>query len=313
MGKILTVMRSILLAASQNAWLRERAGRYKFVRRSVSRFMPGEEAEDAIRAASALAEKRIGGVLSHLGENIRNAQEAEDATQHYLMVLAKIHESGMQTELSVKLTQLGLDQSPDLCGENLRRILKEEKSERIVWIDMEASSCVDATLQVYRRALAEFPKTGICLQAYLRRSKSDLEALLPLKASVRLVKGAYKESPEVAFPEKKDVDENFFSLAQTLIRAQREDNLKRVVFGTHDTALIRRLAEFSANEGMPKRTLEIQMLYGIQSAELERLAADGYCAAAFICYGRSWYPWFIRRLAERPANLWFVVKNIFAR
>ena len=309
----MSVMRSILLAASQNAWLRERAGKYKFVRRSVSRFMPGEEVDDAIRAASALAEKRIGSVLSHLGENIRNAQEADDATQHYLMVLGKIHESGMQTELSVKLTQLGLDQSVDLCSGNLRRILQKEKPERSVWIDMEASSYVDATLEVYRRALAEFPKTGICLQAYLFRSKNDLEALLPIKASVRLVKGAYKEPPEVAYAIKKDVDENFFALAQRMIQAQREGNLLRTIFGTHDAALIRRLAESSANEGLPKQSLEIQMLYGIQRAELERLAKDGYRAAAFICYGHSWYPWFIRRLAERPANLWFVAKNIFAR
>lgn len=306
-------MRSILLAASQNTWLRERAGKYKFVRRSVARFMPGEEAEDALRAAQVLAEKRVGSVLSHLGENISNAQEAEDATQHYLMVLGKIHESGMQTELSVKLTQLGLGQSVDLCIENLRRILREEKSERSVWIDMEASSYVDATLEVYGRALVEFPKTGICLQAYLFRSNNDLQALLPLRASVRLVKGAYKEPPEVAYPAKKDVDENFFSLAQTMIRAQRDSKLLRTIFGTHDAALIRRLVDFSANEGLPKQSLEIQMLYGIQRAELERLAADGYRAAAFICYGHSWYPWFIRRLAERPANLWFVAKNIFAR
>lgn len=307
------VMRSILLAASQNSWMRERAGRYKFVRRSVARFMPGEEADDAIRAAKALAEQRVGGVLSHLGENIRNSQEAEDATQHYLMVLGKIHASGMQAELSVKLTQLGLDQSVDLCSENLRRILREEAPEKSVWIDMEASPYVDATLDVYRRALREFPHTGICLQAYLFRSNHDLEGLLPLRASVRLVKGAYKEPPEVAIPVKKDVDDNFFALARTMIRAQRDGRLVRAVFGTHDVALIRRLAELSATEGLPKQALEFQMLYGIQRAELERLAAEGYRAAAFICYGHSWYPWFIRRLAERPANLWFVAKNFFAK
>jgi proline dehydrogenase len=309
----LSVMRSILLAASQNVWMRERAGRYKFVRRSVSRFMPGEEADDAIRAAKALAEKRIGGVLSHLGENIRNSQEAEDATRHYLTVLGKIQASGMQTELSVKLTQLGLDQSVGLCSDNLHRILKEERPEKSIWIDMEASSYVDATLEVYRRALAKFPRTGICLQAYLFRSRNDLDALLPLHASVRLVKGAYKEPPEVAIPAKKAVDDNFFALAQTMVRAQRDGKLLRAIFGTHDTVLIRRLAELSATEGLPQQALEIQMLYGIQRVELERLATEGYRAAAFICYGHSWYPWFIRRLAERPANLWFVAKNLFGK
>ncbi|GAC1641215.1 MAG: hypothetical protein NVS9B14_22830 [Candidatus Acidiferrum sp.] len=178
---------------------------------------------------------------------------------------------------------------------------------------MEASLYVDATLEIYRQVIADFPRTGICLQAYLFRTQRDLESLLPLKPNVRLVKGAYKEPPDIAYPAKEDVDANFFSLAQTMIREQKNGRVLRTVFGTHDTQLIRRLIEFSAKEEMPKETLEIQMLFGIQRAELERLAAEGYPAAAFICYGHSWYPWFIRRLAERPANLWFVARNIFAR
>jgi len=306
-------MRSILLAASQNGWLRERAARYKFVRRSVSRFMPGEEIEDALRAAQALTAKRIGSVFTHLGENIRDAREAEDVTQHYRMVLGKIRSAGLATEISVKLTQLGLDQSVDLCTQNVRRIVQQESSEKTVWIDMEASFYVDATLEVYRRILVEFPHTGVCLQAYLFRTKKDLQALLPLKPSVRLVKGAYKESPEIAYPIKKDVDENYFSLGQEMLRAQREGEMKRVAFGTHDAVMIRRLAEFTAKEGMPKHALEIQMLYGIQRAEQERLAVEGYRSAVLVAYGHFWYPWFVRRLAERPANLWFLAKNVFAR
>lgn len=306
-------MRSILLAASQNVWLREHAANYKFVRRSVARFMPGEHVEDAISAAAALAEQSIGGVLSHLGENIQDARDAEEATQHYLMVLEKIRDSKLQTELSVKLTQLGLDQSIDLCLNNLRRILQQESPNKTVWIDMEASSYVDATLEIYRRSLMEFPRTGICLQAYLFRSQKDLETLLPLRPNIRLVKGAYKEPPEIAYAAKKDVDENFFSLAKTMIRAQQEGDMPRTVFGTHDIALIRRLSALATNREIPRRELEIQMLYGIQRAELGRLTAEGYRTAAFICYGPSWYPWFIRRLAERPANLWFVAQNIFPR
>ncbi len=252
-------------------------------------------------------------MFTHLGENIRDAQEADEVTQHYLIVLQKIRDAGLRTEISVKLTQLGLDQSVELCSQNLRRILQQESPEKTVWVDMEASSYVDATLEVYRRALAQFPRTGVCLQAYLLRTKKDLDDLLPLKPSVRLVKGAYKEPPEIAFPAKKDVDESYFSLGQQMLRAAGGGSMCRAAFGTHDTVMIRRLAEFASKEGMPKQSLEIQMLYGIQRAEQERLAAEGYRSAVLVAYGQYWYPWFVRRLAERPANLWFLAKNVFAR
>ncbi len=309
----MSLMRSLLLAASQNVWLREHASHYKFVRRSVARFMPGEEIDDALAAARLLDVKRIGSVFTHLGENIRDAGEADEVTQHYLIVLERIRAAELQTEISVKLTQLGLDQSVDLCSANVKRILQSEDPAKTVWIDMEASAYVDATLEVYRRALAKFPRTGICLQAYLFRTKKDLEALLPLKPSVRLVKGAYKELPSVAFPAKSDVDESYFSLGQSMLRAQRDGAMFRAAFGTHDTAMIKRLEDFCASEQMPKLALEVQMLYGIQRAEQERLATEGYRSAVLVAYGKYWYPWFVRRLAERPANLWFLAKNMFAR
>jgi len=309
----MSLMRSLLLAASQNTWLREHASHYKFVRRSVARFMPGEEIDDALAAAELLEAKRIGSVFTHLGENIRDASEADEVTQHYLIVLERIRVAELQTEISVKLTQLGLDQSVDLCTANVKRILQSQGPAKTVWIDMEASAYVDATLEVYRRALVEFPRTGICLQAYLFRTKKDLDALLPLKPSVRLVKGAYKEPPSVAFPAKSDVDESYFSLGQSVLSAQRDGAMFRAAFGTHDTVMIKRLADFCASERMSKSALEIQMLYGIQRAEQERLAAEGYRSAVLVAYGKYWYPWFVRRLAERPANLWFLAKNIFAR
>src|SRR5262249_39951460 len=171
----MSVMRSLLLAASQNRWLRERASRYKFVRRSVSRFMPGEEVEDAIGAAKALESKKIAGVFTRLGENIADVREAEEVTQHYVGVLRKIREAGVRTEISVKLTQLGLDQSAELCVANVKRIVEAECPDKTVWIDMEASSYVDATLDVYREVLAQFPRAGVCLQACLFRTKQDLE------------------------------------------------------------------------------------------------------------------------------------------
>jgi proline dehydrogenase len=252
-------------------------------------------------------------VFTHLGENIRDASEADEVTQHYLIVLERIRAAELRAEISVKLTQLGLDQSVDLCAANVRRILQAEDAGKTVWIDMEASSYVDATLEVYRRVLAEFPRTGVCLQAYLFRTQKDLEALLPRKPSVRLVKGAYKEPPAVAFPAKKDVDENYVSLGQTMLRAQHDGAMVRAAFGTHDTVMIKRLADFCSTGGMPKSALEIQMLYGIQRSEQERLAAEGYRSAVLLAYGKYWYPWFVRRLAERPANLWFLAKNLFAR
>jgi len=309
----MSLMRSLLLAASQNVWLREHASHYKFVRRSVARFMPGEEIDDALAAAKLLEAKRIGSIFTHLGENIRDASEADEVTQHYLIVLERIRAAQLQTEISVKLTQLGLDQSVDLCSANVKRILQSEEPAKTVWIDMEASAYVDATLEVYRRVLVEFPRTGICLQAYLFRTKKDLETLLPLKPAVRLVKGAYKEPPNIAFPAKSDVDESYFSLGQSMLRAQRDGAMFRAAFGTHDATMIKRLADFCASERMSKSSLEIQMLYGIQRAEQERLAIEGYRSAVLVAYGKYWYPWFVRRLAERPANLWFLAKNVFAR
>ena len=309
----MSLMRSLLLAASQNVWLREHASHYKFVRRSVARFMPGEEIDDALAAAKLLEAKRIGSIFTHLGENIRDASEADEVTQHYLIVLERIRAAQLQTEISVKLTQLGLDQSVDLCSANVKRILQSENPAKTVWIDMEASAYVDATLEVYRRVLVEFPRTGICLQAYLFRTKKDLETLLPLKPAVRLVKGAYKEPPNIAFPAKSDVDESYFSLGQSMLRAQRDGAMFRAAFGTHDATMIKRLADFCASERMSKASLEIQMLYGIQRAEQERLAIEGYRSAVLVAYGKYWYPWFVRRLAERPANLWFLAKNVFAR
>jgi proline dehydrogenase len=308
----MALMRSVLLAASQNKWLRENAVNLPFVRRSVARFMPGESLDAAMEAARRLEQKNIATVFTNLGENVKDRAEASEVTQHYLDVLHRIHESGLKTEISVKLTQLGLDLSPDFCFENLDRIIAQEQKAAIVWVDMEASPYVDATLDIYKRAIAKYPNVGICLQAYLYRTQKDVEALLPLRPSIRLVKGAYKEPPEIAFPRKQDVDENYFSLAQAMMAGQAAGNCIRAAFGTHDVKLIRRLAEHAAWNAFPKNSFEVQMLYGIQREEQERLAREGYRSAVLVAYGTYWYPWFVRRLAERPANLWFMARNLFA-
>jgi proline dehydrogenase len=308
----MSLMRSLLLAASQNRWLRDHVTHYSFVRGTVSRFMPGETLDDALGAAEMLRSKKIGTVFTHLGENIKDHGEAQQVTEHYLEVLKRIREKGLQAEISVKLTQLGLDLSPDLCFEHLNAIIERAEKDSIVWVDMEASSYVDATLDLYRRALTAHSNVGICLQAYLHRTKDDLTKLLPLRPSIRLVKGAYNEPPEIAFPRKQDVDENYFELGKQMLKAKKENCCARAAFGTHDVELIRRLADFASAEGFAKKDFEVQMLYGIQRAEQERLATDGCASIVLVAYGTYWYPWFVRRLAERPANLWFIVRNVFA-
>src|SRR5206468_7619147 len=308
----MSLMRSLLLAASQNRWLRDHATHYSFVRGTVSRFMPGEKLDDALRAAEALRSKKIGSVFTHLGENIKDRAEAQQVAEHYLEVLKRIREKGLQAEISVKLTQLGLDLSPNLCFEHLNAIIERAEKNSIVWVDMEASNYVDATLDLYRRALTAHANVGVCLQAYLHRTTEDLARLLPLRPSIRLVKGAYNEPPEIAFPRKQDVDESYFELGKRMLQAKKANSCVRAAFGTHDVVLIRRLDRFAAAEGFAKRDFEIQMLYGIQRAEQERLAREGCTSIVLVAYGSYWYPWFVRRLAERPANLWFMIRNVFA-
>ncbi len=302
--------RALLLAASQNRWLRERASRYTFVKRSVSRFMPGETLDDAIAAARELKRKNIASVLTHLGENIFDKQEAGNVTAHYQQVLARIRGENLDAEISVKLTQLGLDLSPELCEQNLRRLLTVEHPARTLWIDMEASSYVEATLGIYARLLADYPNAGICLQAYLHRTAADIETLRQLKPTIRLVKGAYAEPPDVAIRSKAAIDANYLLLAQNLLRDRLRGEVRRAAFATHDPTLIHHIADFSAANGISRSEVEVQMLYGIQRGEQERLAAGGWRSGVLIAYGVYWYPWFVRRLAERPANLWLLLRNL---
>lgn len=308
----MALMRSMLLAASQNVWLREHAVNYPFVRKSVSRFMPGETLDAALGAAQTLLQKKIGTVFTHLGENVTDRSEARKVAEHYLEVLDRIHAMGLPTEVSVKLTQLGLDLSADFCFDNLEQVIRHESGKSIVWVDIEASNYVDATLEIYRRVLTKYPNAGLCLQSYLYRTKKDLADLLPLRPSIRLVKGAYKEPASIAYPKKQDVDDNYFALAQEMLRARAEGQCVRAAFGTHDVPLIRRLSEYVSQQGFAANEFEVQMLYGIQRAEQERLASAGHRSIVLVAYGSYWYPWFVRRLAERPANLWFMLRNVFA-
>ena len=306
----MSLFRSAFLAASQSAWLRQHAPRYGFVRRTAARFIPGESLEDALAAAQALAAQGIGSALTLLGENVNTPAEAEQEAEHYVDVLARLRQAGLAAEVSVKLTHLGLDLSPELCCRNLRRIVEHAGAGR-VWIDMESSDYVDRTFETFRRVHAESPHLGICVQAYLYRTARDLESLLPMGATIRVVKGAYKEPPDRAFPRKADVDRNFFALAERLLSEEARRAGVRAAIATHDLELIRRTIAHAEQRGLGRQEYEFQMLYGIQRAEQVRLAREGFRSAVLINYGAHWYAWFMRRMAERPANAWFAVKNIF--
>ncbi len=304
------MMRGALLWASRNNWLRERAARYRFVRRSVERFMPGEQISDAIAAALTLEDQGLGTVLTHLGENVSTSAESESVTAHYLEALSQVRAAGLQSELSVKLTHLGLDLSHELCQANVEKLIQAAGASSIVWIDMESSAYVDATLDLYRNLRKEYSNVGVCLQAYLLRTAEDLAALLPMGPAIRLVKGAYLEPASVAFPRKEDVDENFFALSTKLLSKEARAGGVRTVVATHNLNLIHRIETLARNENLPGADFQFVMLYGIQRAEQLRLARDGWRSGVLISYGTFWFPWYMRRLAERPANVGFVVRNL---
>lgn len=306
-------MRNAFLKASESAWLRDRATRYGFMRRSVERFMPGETLDDALGAAKRLHDNGIFAVLSHLGENVTQRSEAEEVTRGYIRALQHIRHACLSAEISVKLTQLGLDLNADFCYENVLRIVENSSADRTVWIDMEHSPYVDATLSIYHRVHKTHKNAGVCLQAYLFRTEKDLASLIPSGAAIRLVKGAYKEPPEIAFAEKPDVDANFLQLAQMLLSPDARRAGVRAALATHDRKLIAKICEWAAPPGIPKDQIEFQMLYGIQRAEQVRLAREGYRCGVLVSYGDYWFPWFMRRLAERPANAVFVARNLVAR
>jgi len=308
----MSLLRSALLKASKSVWLREHAPRYRFVQRTAQRFIPGQIPEQALAAARRLAENGVGATLSRLGENISDPAEAEAVVQHYLGVLRRVRAGRHATEISVKLTQLGLDFDEELCFANLGRLIEDLPARAALWIDMEQSAYTDATLRLYLRAREANANVGICVQAYLYRTEQDLEWLLGSGGAVRLVKGAYNEPAEIAFPKKKDVDENFFRLAQMLLGPEALRMGVRAAIGTHDLHLIARLTGWAAAQRIAKERLEFQMLYGIQRAEQTRLAREGYRSSVLINYGSYWFPWFMRRMAERPANVLFLARNMFS-
>ena len=271
--------------------------------------MPGERAEDALDAARDLERHGLSTVLTQLGENVTAPAEADLVADHYQGVLEEIGRRGLDAEISVKPTHLGLDQDYDRTLVNLERLAARCRGlDRWLWIDMESSPYVEPTLRLYGALRAGHANVGVCLQAYLYRTADDLAELLPLRPGIRLVKGAYSEPEGVAYPRKKDVDERYMRLAETLLDAQRGGAV-RAAFATHDLELLTWIRRRAGEKGMRADELEFQMLYGIRSEQQRRLAAAGCRTRVLISYGEAWFPWYMRRLAERPANVWFVARS----
>jgi proline dehydrogenase len=304
-------VRSALLWASTNPWLGKRLPAWYFTRQAVRRFMPGEELDDALAAAAALEAEGLPTIITQLGENVADAAAVEAVVSHYEEALAAVQRAGLDCWLSVKPTHLGLDLGMPVCLEAHRRLARAAAAHgTMLWVDMESSAYTDATLELFRALCADYTHVGLCLQANLRRTEADLAALLPLAPSIRLVKGAYAEPPDVAYARRRDVDRAYLNLAQQLLRNERDDGSAVVGIATHDVGLIRRVAAASRLHGRGNTGFEVQMLYGIRDRAQRQLATEGFRVRVLISYGDHWFPWYMRRLAERPANMLFVAKSM---
>jgi proline dehydrogenase len=304
-------MRRLILWAARDRWLARWIPRLWFVRRAVRRFMPGEHLEDALAAAEAYRGQGIGTVFTFLGENVTDPAAAHRDAEHYHAVLEAVAARGLDTEISVKLTHFGLEVDPAAALADMGALA--DHAARLgnwVWIDMEGSAYTEATIAIYERARPGRERLGLCLQAYLRRTAADIERLLPLRPAIRLVKGAYDEPEAIALRASRAVDEAFFQHGERLLRGLRDGQVARFIAGTHDVVLVERLAAAAEALGLERRAVEVQMLYGIRADEQRRLLAEGYDVRSLVAYGGAWYAWYLRRLAERPANLLFALRQL---
>jgi len=283
-----------------------------FSRRAARRFVVGETLEEALTAVKGLNQEGLLATLDLLGEDVTSPSDAEASTREVAAILDGIHSTGVDSNLSLKLTQLGVRVGRELCRKNLETVLQRAAgSGNFVRIDMEGSDVTEVTLQMYDEVRRRYPNVGVVVQAYLRRTEKDLvERLLPIGASIRLCKGAYKEPPEVAFPSKADVDANYRRLADLLLSPEARAKGVRTAIATHDEGMIRHVMGKVARGELGMQDFEFQMLYGIRRDLQYSLAREGYRVRIYVSYGSQWYPYFMRRLAERPANALFLVKNV---
>lgn len=318
------MLRSVFIYLSRASWARRIVTGWKIAWKVASRFVAGETTDDAIRAIRELNAKGICATLDHLGESVTNATEASRAADEIITILDEIDRADVRSGVSIKLSQIGLELGEAICADYLRRILQRAKElNNYIRIDMEDSPYTDTTLALLRQMQAEgyAAHVGIVIQAYLYRSEEDIRRLMEVATTVRLCKGAYQEPAEIAFPKKADVDTNFDRLTALLMDSASDMGTPELsdcgrfppipAIASHDEKRIQYAKAYAKQIGFPKAGLEFQMLNGIRRDLQERLAAEGYPVRVYVPYGTEWYPYFMRRLAERPANLWFFISNFF--
>lgn len=318
------MLRSFLIYLSKATWAQNMVTKWSFSWRAASRFIAGEKIEDAIRAIQKLNEKGINATLDHLGEHTTNEAEAQRAASDILTAIDAIEEAGVRANVSIKLTQIGLALGEEICARNLETILTHAKTRgNFVRIDMEDFSCVEQTLALFDRMRNECdcPNVGVVIQAYLYRSPQDVEGIVSEAGRIRLCKGAYKESSDVAYPKKSDVDASYDRLTEVLLDGALTHGSPALssngkvpplpAIASHDPVRIEKAKAYAAQIQLPKDALEFQMLYGIRRDLQESCVKEGYPVRVYVPYGTQWYPYFVRRLAERPANLWFFISNFF--
>jgi len=299
--------RSALIYLSRQEGLKEFATKFSPFKKLTTRFIAGETTEEAVAAIREINARGASASFDHLNESVSSVEATEDEVREYLHLLELIDETNIDSNVSIKLTQFGLEIDPELALSNARRIVEDSaRRGNFVRIDMEGSSVTEVTLDIFRRLRSDFGlnDVGIVLQSYLYRTIDDARELLKIPARIRLCKGAYDEPPKVAYPEKKDVDDNYMRVMQLLLASGTYHGI-----ATHDPKMIDATIDFAQREGIAKNAFEFQMLYGIRRDLQEQLARDGWGMRIYVPYGKHWYPYFMRRLAERPANIWFVLRN----
>ncbi len=320
------MLRSILIYLSQAEWMRRLVMGWRIARRVALRFVAGETLEDGIATVKAINQKGMYATMDQLGEHTETVMQANNTTDDILKILDAIEASGVNSGLSIKLTQIGLSLDEALCEANLVRILKSAAAKNLfVRIDMEDSPYLEATMRLYWKMRHEhqLDNVGMVIQSYLYRSEKDTADLLAADTRIRMVKGAYKEPPEIAYPKKADVDANFDRLTAMLLEHARSDESPALsedgrwppvtAIGSHDKNRIDFAIAYAREIGVPKEKVEIQMLFGIRRELQQELAEQGYPMRIYVPFGTEWYPYFMRRLAERPANLWFFISSLFRK
>jgi len=309
------LLRSAFIALSQSKKLRAFSERSAIGRKLSGRFVAGMTVEDALAACRRVNREGIAVSLDSLGESVTSEAEARASAAIYHQLLDAIQEEGLNANVSVKLSQVGMDFDPALAERIVGEMVEHaDAADSFVRIDMEGSPYTEATIAMTERLAARFPgRVGTVLQAYLFRTEGDAERLLAQGIRIRLCKGAYKESPEIAFPLKSDVDANYVKLMKRM--ATYSNNGTGVFCGiaTHDEAIVEAMRAFVREQHVPKTAFEFQMLYGVRRDLQLRLAAEGYNVRCYVPYGTQWYPYFMRRLAERPANVLFLLANLLRR